>query len=167
MKSIQKNSLLKLMVALFLLAFIGCGSHKPIDDKSGHTHNDTHKKGEHVHEAPNGGSLVELGEEFAHLEFVNDTTNHKIICYVLDGSLKAGAKAQQASIMAEIKGHDGSQLIFKAIVNELASNTAESSSQFETEYNFEKSKKTTLIIKKVTIKNKTFENIEATLNETK
>lgn len=171
-------------VSLFLM---GCGSNHshetPKADGSKHHDHDHGKKDNkkeaknedkhdhdhgHEHEAPNGGALVELGEEFAHLELVNDVANNKITCYVLDGDLKTGIKAQQPTIIAQVKGLDESHnLTFKASVNELASNTADSSSQYESEFKFEKGKAVTLIIKKVTLKSKTFENLEVTLKEVK
>lgn len=174
-----------IFLAVCSLFLLGCGSnnkqdipkpdgsthhdhdHDKKDNKKEAHHDDKHEHG-HEHEAPNGGALVELGEEFAHLELVNDTVNNKIICYVLDGDLKTGVKAQQPAIIAQVKGLDESQnLTFKASVNELASNTAESSSQYETEFKFEKGKPVTLIIKKIALKGKTFENLEVTLKEVK
>jgi preprotein translocase subunit SecG len=179
------NSFIFLTVSFGLVLIIGCGSdHSHEKAKAGDTHGHEHDKKDnkkeakhedkhdhdhgHEHEAPNGGALVELGEEFAHLELVNDATNNKITCYVLDGDLKTGIKAQQPTIIAQVKGLDESHnLTFKATVNELASNTAESSSQYESEFKFEKGKAVTLIIKKVTLKSKTFENLEVTLKEVK
>lgn len=175
---------IKTFCLFFIILILGCGNKPEVknnsnqkakdhhDDHHDDHHND-HDKGHkghdekgHEHVAPNGGALVELGEEFAHLELVNDVTNNKIICYVFDGSLKIGYKAQQSSIKATIKGSEPSQEIeFKSIINELASNTAESSSHYEADFKFEKGKKVTLIFKNVTVKGKTFENIESTLNE--
>jgi hypothetical protein len=42
----------------------------------------------HEHKAPHGGALAELGEEYAHLEFVLDPSDGTITCYVLDGELE-------------------------------------------------------------------------------
>jgi hypothetical protein len=39
----------------------------------------------HEHTAPHNGNLVEIGEEFAHLELVIDPLAGKLIVYVLDG----------------------------------------------------------------------------------
>jgi hypothetical protein len=39
----------------------------------------------HEHTAPHGGSLVEFGEEFAHIELVLDSATGVLTAYVLDG----------------------------------------------------------------------------------
>ena len=41
----------------------------------------------HEHKAPHGGALAELGDEYAHLEFVVDPEAGTMVCYVLDGEL--------------------------------------------------------------------------------
>ena len=53
---------------LLLVAALGCGdSHN--DDHDGHNHN--HNEGDaHGHKAPHGGVLVNVENEFCHLEFV-------------------------------------------------------------------------------------------------
>jgi len=53
---------------LLLAAALGCGeSHN--DDHDGHNHN--HNEGDaHGHKAPHGGKLVNVENEFCHLEFV-------------------------------------------------------------------------------------------------
>jgi hypothetical protein len=143
---------------------MGCGNTATKNEKVLPKDPHDHHQGHHHHEAPNGGVLIELGEEFAHLEFVSDTANNKITCYVFNGSLDSGLKAQQNSIIAEIKGKDESHnVIFTPTISELANNTAESSSQFEADYKFEKGVLVKLNIKKIILKNKIFENIEVPL----
>jgi hypothetical protein len=159
--------------AISFLMLFGCGTNKAdaekiANDQKIKNNSPAEKHKEHEHNAPNGGVLVELGEEFAHLEFVNDNVNNKIICYVYDGSLSSGLKAKQSNLTAEILGEKENNLItFKAVVNELANDTADSSSQYEADFKFEKGKKINLRIRKIVLKNIIFENIEASLMEIK
>ncbi len=60
----MKNCLSALLVTLVL----GCG-HDHNHDHHGHNHNHNHGDG-HGHEAPHGGVLVNVENEFCHLEFV-------------------------------------------------------------------------------------------------
>jgi hypothetical protein len=53
---------------------------------------------EHEHEAPHKGTLVELGEEFAHLELVRDPAAGTLTAYVLDGEVERPIRLSQAAI---------------------------------------------------------------------
>jgi len=55
----------------------------------------------HEHHAPHKGTLVEFGEEFAHLELVIDSATGKISAYVLDGEAEKAIRVAQKEI--EIK----------------------------------------------------------------
>ncbi len=55
----------------------------------------------HEHHAPHKGTLVEFGEEFAHLELVIDAATGKISAYVLDGEAEKAVRIAQKEI--EIK----------------------------------------------------------------
>lgn len=153
----NRKFILFAMILLSTIFLTNCGSdsaHKPTHD---HKH-DEHKHHEHI--APNGGVLVELGDEFAHLEFVVDRTNNKIICYIFDGSLQFGLKAKQATIEAEIKGSENTKIIvFNAVSNVLANNTLEESSQFEANLTIDPNTKISFLIKKIILNGKSFENI--------
>lgn len=64
----------------------------------------TSKKSEpsHEHHAPHGGTLVEIGEEFAHLELVLDSENGKLTGYVLDGEAEKSVRISQLQLEIEI-----------------------------------------------------------------
>lgn len=176
-KKIWQTSIVILLTSMLS----NCGSshdHKHHDHKHhDHDHNHNHKKqqnkpGAHTHVAPNGGVLVEIGDEFAHLELVVDSANSKIICYVFDGALKFGLKAKQATIEAEINETKESPdekkvIVFKAISNLIANNTEEESSQYEAEYKMKPNTKISLRFKNITINNKSFENVTSPLIEQK
>lgn len=57
--------------------------------------------GDHEHVAPHGGSLVELGDELAHVELVLDPSLGRITAYVLDGEAEQPVRiAQPALVLA-------------------------------------------------------------------
>lgn len=55
----------------------------------------------HEHKAPHKGTLIEFGEEFAHLELVVDAASGKVSAYVLDGEAEKAVRVAQPEI--EIK----------------------------------------------------------------
>lgn len=56
----------------------------------------------HEHHAPHGGTLVEIGEEFAHIELVEDDATGKLTAYALDGEAENAVRLKQKSIVLEI-----------------------------------------------------------------
>lgn len=56
------------------------------------------EEGGHEHEAPHGGSLVEFGEEFAHLELVLDASTGQLTAYVLDGEAEQSVRLPAQAI---------------------------------------------------------------------
>ena len=61
----------------------------------------------HEHHAPHKGTLVELGEEFSHLEIVLDPASGKITAYALDGEAEKAVRLKQAEIVLKITGVKG------------------------------------------------------------
>lgn len=57
----------------------------------------------HHHEAPHGGTLVVLGNEFAHLEFVLDSQTGLLQVYALDGMAIMATRLQQPDLNLHIK----------------------------------------------------------------
>jgi len=89
--------------------------------------------GLHEHKAPRGGALIELGEEFAHLEFVVDKATGKAVLYSLDGEAEKGVRLKQKEIIldARIGGRIQSlTFIFLATANPLTGETVGDSSEF-------------------------------------
>jgi hypothetical protein len=52
----------------------------------------------HQHTAPHGGTLVELGSEFAHVELVLDPDAGSLTAYVLDGEAEESVRLKQPSL---------------------------------------------------------------------
>lgn len=53
---------------------------------------------DHHHVAPHGGTLVALGDHFAHLELVLDPKDGKLTLYVLDGEAEKSLRIKQKEI---------------------------------------------------------------------
>jgi len=72
----KKIKTLVVLVGTVLALAAGTGCSKKSD---GHSH------GHHHHTAPNGGTLVEIGDHQYNLEFVRDAAAGTLTAYVLDG----------------------------------------------------------------------------------
>jgi hypothetical protein len=57
----------------------------------------------HDHAAPHGGTVVELGQEAAHIELVVDTAAGKLTAYVLDGEAEVGVRIAAPAIELRIE----------------------------------------------------------------
>jgi len=82
----------------------------------------------HVHRAPHGGLLVELGDEFAHVELVLEGATGKVTAYVLDGEVEKPIRLEQKEIVLRTKGGD---LALQAVGSPLTGEKPGDSSQFE------------------------------------
>ncbi|MFN0058758.1 MAG: hypothetical protein ACKVX7_09915 [Planctomycetota bacterium] len=70
-------------------------------DRPAREHDHEHD-GAHVHVAPHGGTLVPLGEEFANLELVLDSTRGTLTAFVLDGHAENALRVKQAELVLEV-----------------------------------------------------------------
>lgn len=82
----------------------------------------------HQHEAPHGGTLVELGEHFANLELVLDAVSGKLTAYVLDGHADQAIRLEQREIVLKLKD---STLSLQAVGSPLTGERPGDTSQFE------------------------------------
>src|SRR3954463_7317819 len=60
----------------------------------------------HEHHAPHKGTLIEFGEEFAHLELVIDQASGKITAYVLDGEAEKAVRVAQGTVEISVPKTD-------------------------------------------------------------
>ncbi len=83
------------------------------DDHDGHDHDD-HEGHDHGHpsEGPHHGSLIELGGEEYHAEFVHDEDAGTVTIYILDGAAKEAVAIDATEIAINLK-HDGKGEQFK------------------------------------------------------
>ena len=69
----------------------------------GDSNSDAHNDGRgHEHTAPHGGTLIVLGDEFAHLELVLDPEEGTLRGYVLDGEAESPVRIEQREIEVTI-----------------------------------------------------------------
>lgn len=91
-----------LAALLTALALTGCGG----DHDHDHKHDHDHDHGHH-HAAPHGGTLVVVGQEAAHLEFVLEADTGKLTAYVLGAHAEKGIRIEQPAISLEVALPDG------------------------------------------------------------
>ena len=97
------------------------------------------EEGHREHTAPHGGTLVVLGEEFAHFELVVDANEGKLTAYILDGEAENPVRIQQGEIELEMRienpdRNESDELNFplklKASANVLTGETVGDTSEF-------------------------------------
>lgn len=112
-----------LVATLSLAAFSACGK------KSEHG---GEKHGAHVHTAPHGGTLVEIGEHVYNLELVRDNAAGKLTAYVLDGHAENFVRIKAPTIEL-IAMPDGTYtpVALKAVANPSTGETVGDTCQFE------------------------------------
>ena len=104
--------------ALLVLLLLGCDSKPP----------ETPAPAKHSHQAPHGGTLVELGAEFAHVEVVFDGAAGKVTAYVLDGEVEKPIRLEQKELV--LKGKTFS-VTLQAVGSPLTGEKPGDTSQFE------------------------------------
>jgi hypothetical protein len=118
----MRNSALLLFSLLILPVFSGCS-------KSGHDHAG---HGGHVHKAPHGGTLVELGDHAYNLELVRDAAEGKLTVYVLDGHAEEFIRIATPSFeLIATAGGEKKPLTLRAVANPTTGETVGNTSQFE------------------------------------
>ena len=123
----------------------------------------------HEHTAPHGGTLVVLGEEFAHLELVLDPGAGSLTGYILDGEAEKAVRIGQEDIEIKIKetlppggesDKSGYALILKPVSNILTGETDGDTSEFAAQSDkLEGVQKFDAVISVINIKGQTFRNI--------
>lgn len=154
------------IILFAILALVLSASALRAADQGEDVHDEAHH---HEHTAPHGGTLVVLGEEFAHLELVLDPGAGSLTGYILDGEAENAVRIGQEGI--EIKVTDtlppggesdksGYSLILKAVSNVLTGEAAGDSSEFAVQSEKLKGvQKFDAVISVINIKGQTFRNI--------
>jgi hypothetical protein len=144
-------TLLAAAAALALVA--GCK-----DEAHDHDHGDH----PHVHKAPHGGALVELGEEAAHVEFLLDATAGKLTAYVLDGEAEKAVRVAEPGLSVRVlQGADAFDITLKPVASALTGETAGDTSQFElTDARMGGRTKFEAMLKSITVKGQTFSQVK-------
>ncbi|MCI0387666.1 MAG: hypothetical protein MOB07_02695 [Acidobacteria bacterium] len=117
------------------------------------------KEGEHEHSAPHGGTLVELGEEFAHLEIVLDAAMGKLTAYALDGEAEKAVSLEQPELEIAVKAPRAT-IKLGGVANSLTGETSSDTSEFAGQSDKLKgASELDGVIKAVSIKGKQFNNV--------
>ncbi len=88
----------------------------------------------HEHEAPHGGMLVELGDEFAHVELVLDGASGRLTAFVLDGEAERSVRVSQPELAVQVRAAGREvRLVLKAVANPLTGESVGDSSEFAAE----------------------------------
>lgn len=143
---------MKRALTIFITAAVlaGCGeSPDPasLASKTAPTRDATkHDDHDHVHHhnPPHGGALMEVGEEFAHLELVLDRHASKLTLYVLDGEVEKPVRLTASSLKMSTSAARFDQLPkevtselraieFKAVANPLTGEAVGNTSEFVSE----------------------------------
>ncbi len=83
----------------------------------------------HTHRAPHGGTLVVLGEEFAHLELVFDPRTGTVEAYILDGAAESGVAIADRELRFTVEGI-ATPMVLEARSSALTGESPGSSSRF-------------------------------------
>ena len=102
--SSRKVDMKNWMPIIFVAAALGCGG--------GHDHGDGHG-----HKAPHGGVLVNVGDEFCHLEFVQEPESNRLQLHVMRFHPKEGPlKISMAQIeVGATTGGEEKAIVFKPV----------------------------------------------------
>ena len=106
--SSRKVEMKNWMQIIFVAAALGCGG--------GHDHDHNHGDG-HGHQAPHGGVLVNVGDEFCHLEFVQEPESNRLQLHVMRFHPKEGPlKISMAQIeVGATTGGEEKAIVFKPV----------------------------------------------------
>jgi hypothetical protein len=87
----------------------------------------------HHHAAPRGGTLVELGDEFAHLELLFDPASGRLAVYVLDGEAERAVRVAHESLRLRLDATaaDADAESLAAVAGVLTGETVGDTSRFE------------------------------------
>ena len=95
---------LALPISLGLLLVIGCGDGQKTGPDS--INPPTEEVHNHPSEGPHHGSLIELGNEAYHGEFVHDEATGTVTIYLLDSTAKNAVPIEADSLLVNVS-HDG------------------------------------------------------------
>jgi hypothetical protein len=120
----------RVAVVLTLVAALACGAEPapPTPPTPPTTSSDSH-----AHAAPHGGTLVELGDHLAMLEFVVDAGAGTLTVYVLDGGAEQAVRIAQPTIAVTFDAPQalaGQTLTLAAKANVLTGETVGDTSEF-------------------------------------
>ena len=122
----KSTRLLPVLVALALVA-TACSK----SDHAAHDHDKKSTHSAHVHVAPHGGTLVEIGDHAYQLELVRDVTTGTLTAYVLDAHAENFVRIAAPSFpLIAMPGGQYTPLTLRAVANPSTGETIGDTSQF-------------------------------------
>lgn len=108
-------------------ALAACGGDGHDHSEDGHSHEDGH-----VHVAPNGGLLVELGDHAANAEFLIDHETGTMTMYTYDAHADNAARSTMNEVVISIDTHadEETEVVLAAQASKLSKETVGDSSTF-------------------------------------
>ena len=156
----MKTTLRAALSAAVLCVLAACGKK---DDPAGHDHAD-HDHGahaKHVHTAPHGGTLVEIGEHAYNLELLRDPATGKLTAWVLDGHAENFVRIKSRTLeLVAMPGGKFTPLSLAGVANPATGETAGDTSQFEVQADWLKTADAFSGIFTIEIKGTKFEKVE-------
>jgi hypothetical protein len=140
-------ALREVCMMLVLMTLVACEKHDHPASTSG---------GGHHHAAPHGGTLVELGEEAAHLELLVDRKTGKLTAYVLDGEAENAVRIAQPTIVLNLAP---GPVELKGVASGLTGEKVGDTSQFEATHEAFKQPVIEGKVANVTVKGATFKDV--------
>jgi hypothetical protein len=149
--------LVSVLLAAAMLA-AGCSKSHDHDKKSAH--------GAHVHVAPHGGTLIEIGDHAYNLELLRDKAAGKLTAWVLDGHAENFVRlpAREIAFVA-MPGGTYTPITLKAVGNSATGETVGDTSQFEFQADWLKTAGTFAGIFTVEIKGTVFKDVAFVLDD--
>jgi len=140
MKNTRKIAFLSVLAALGLTGCAGEKTTPPVANTTStptvsptpaanKVESETKKKG-HEHKAPNGGTLVVLGEEFAHIEFVLNAETGSLTAYVLDAEAEKSVRVTQSELALKVEKPFKGTIKLSAVENSLTGEKSGDTSEF-------------------------------------
>jgi hypothetical protein len=146
------------------LALIGCQSsatetNAPAASAPSSSAVTSKKEVEHEHAAPHGGTLIELGEEFAHVEIVLDAATGRLTAYALDGEAEKAVRVKQSEIDIVVE-NPAVKIKLGGVANALTGETPGDTSEFSVQSDaLRGATDFDGVIKSISIKGKEFKDV--------
>lgn len=118
-----------LLTATLACTACGGGGGEPAQDHAAHDHD--HDEHGHHHVAPHGGTLVVLGDEFAHIELLLDPKTGKLQMYSLGAHAEQGVPLDHGQLTLSITTPATSfDLLLEGVASQLTGETRGHTSVF-------------------------------------
>ena len=154
----KSTASLRLLLALAGVAFLATACSK--SDHAAHDHDKKTAHSAHVHVAPHGGNLVEIGDHAYNVELLRDNTAGKLTAYVLDGHAENFVRIAVPTLeLVAMPGGRYTPLTLRAVANPSTGETIGDTSQFAVQADWLKTAGGFSGIFTIEIKGTTFEQV--------